>query len=217
MLFKGRLIRQTGNGTGLSGVDWGQVGKESLVGAGTGLITFGASSALNNSGMANSLLDKMNVTNETTRNIMRSTINGFAGGTVGGFGSGVLNGVINGEWNVWESTWKGAAWGTAGGLAYGALTDAYGKYVNNGKNASRTTAEAGKNIVEAGKDMSLSGIETGGGGIEIVHFQKTNQTFVYIDAPAFTYGNAIAPVPPRPYFDYQTTIGDVMRRLFKTK
>lgn len=218
------IIRQTGNGFGLSDVKWGQVGGQAIMGATIGGLTYGAGQIVNQTGIANTILNSTGITNNSARNIVGSTINGTLIGTSSGLARGVASGVMTGEWNIWENIWKGAAFGGAGGLMYGSLTElGYQAQLKWGRNQSLNSknteqiAKGGQRYVNKlqSNDGSGSGdifIEgKSAGSIDVILNTRTGVTSVYvnINAPA---GCA---QPPSPSIYSSPTIFQNILKLYK--
>ncbi len=197
------IIAQTGNGSGLGDVNWGQVGTQAFVGAAVGAATFGVSSAVSSTGITNKILDASGINNNVVRNIAGSTITGTISGAGAGLVQGVATGAITGDWRIGENLLKGSLYGAAAGAVYGGLTELgyqaqlkYGK--NKVLNSSNTEAVAKGGNKAIGKlktiggevsqpiDAGALGNRNGIGGV-VVEVSRNGNVNVYYDINAPGY------------------------------
>lgn len=198
------ITKTTGQGNGISKVDWGQVGGQSIIGAMSGFLSFGAGSIIGKTGIATKIMDLIGIDNLPARNIIGSSINGTMSGTLIGFGTGVYE-----NKDIWQYTWRGAAFGGVGGLVYGTITEiGYQLQLKTG-NAEHFNSKKIDGISNIG-DSSINqlntfeGVDTYGSytlpEINVVAETTTTATVYVSVSPNSPY------IPPSPYIYTSPTL-----------
>lgn len=197
------ITKSTGLGNGLNKVNWEQVGLQSVIGAGTGLLSYGTGEIIGTSSISTKIMDLAGIGNLPARNIIGSTINGSISGAVAGLGTGLLEN----KQNWWQYTWRGAAFGGLGGLAYGAVTEAgYQIQLKNGRsdNLNSEITEGSANII----DNSINQFNNFDG--EEIYVTLPEITIVAESATTATVYINVSPngpfIPPAPYKYYSPTL-----------
>ena len=199
------ITNSTGQGNGFSKVDWGNVVGQSIVGAASGFLSYGAGSVIGQTGVATKLMDAIGLNNLPARNIIGSTINGTLSGTAIGF----LTGLYEDDGNLWQYTWRGATFGGAGGLAYGLLTEAgYQIQLKSGKN-NYLDSDIIEGISNVG-DSGINQLNNYEGGVVYGRYTLPEVTVVAESATTATVYTRVSPnspyIPPAPYKYYNPTL-----------
>ena len=192
------ITKSTGQGNGFSKVAWGNVVGQSIVGAATGFLSYGAGSIIGQTGVATKLMDAIGLKNLPARNIIGSTINGSLSGTAIGFGTGLCEN----DGNLWQYTWRGAAFGGAGGLAYGLLTETgYQIQLKRGRN-KYLDSDIIDGISNVG-DIGINQLNNFEGGEVYGNYTLPEITVIAESATTATVYIQVSPnspyIPPAPY------------------
>ncbi|WP_373726971.1 RHS repeat-associated core domain-containing protein [Bacteroides heparinolyticus] len=158
------IMKSTGKGKGFSEVDWGNVAVNTVIGAGTGALSYGAGQLVGNikigkTPIAEKILDACGVKKLNARTFLGNAINGTLAGGASGTATGIVQGSFTGNWDIWNYTWRGSAYGFGGSLAYSGLTTlGYQAQLKYGRqpNLNSTTIES----VSVSADNAINQLNT---------------------------------------------------------